>query len=299
MIDLYRRLLKGVKTINMANRLHVDLDNWMTPGQFQALRLELLDGQAASHLPDMHQENSLTWISHSAASFDKAGKAFAEPFRRQCLDPYMRLFSHPDSSAGKGNKTLIVAVSGASQRMMMQLAIFLQNLDASEVDVLFLKYPKKLGFSNGMPGLDADFKGMLERMGEFPFHQYRRVAAMGTSGGALPALLIALRHGFHAVMTVGMTGPDDPRWQSALEGGPVQFCRGLLERQPDHPSAYLVVGEHAKEDIDSAQSWSQIIPQSSVMTISSPILPVGHNALFPLIVAGKFRSVLEDTILTQ
>lgn len=266
----------------------------MTPEKFQALRECVNKDLSDGPLPIPQKELFLKWITQTSAGFERSGKTHAEPFRRSCVDAHMRFFSQ--SNSDHRNKTLIVAVTGAAQRMMMPLPLFLQHLDAANCDILLPKYPKGPGFRHGLPGFDQSFEGMLERLGSLPFSKYHKVVSIGTSGGALPALLLALRYQFHAGMCVGMTGPSDPRWMSAIDGGPSRLVGDLLRVTDQIPKVFLVTGESAVEDVEAASKWSQVLPDSKVLTISNPSHPVWHNALIPLIHNGSFQSFLHHSL---
>jgi pimeloyl-ACP methyl ester carboxylesterase len=290
LIRLYQRLTKHCQTVNQFNRVHIALDNWLTPLKEELLRQQLL-AVAGSEAPSPGRE----WINILHMLYLKSGKARPEPFRRRRINRHLTCYSVDD--AHREEKTLLICFTGAAQRMMMPLPVFLQHLDGQAVDVAMLHYPRGKGFREGLEGMGCDFVSTIERLGDLlPFGQYRRVVAMGVSGGGMPAILTALKHSFDAVLAVGTCHPDDARWHETLQRPVGELVTDLAAGKSRLPEIFLVYGADMPADRAAADALTAQIPARH-MAIALPDAKVGHLALVPLMMGGKIRSLLEGTIL--
>lgn len=288
MIGPYLRLRRRCQTVNQLNRLHIALENRLLPLQLQSLHKVL-----QSVGPD-----ALGWTERLLAMARRSGKARPEPYERACLRPSLTLYR----SAGEagGARMLLICWTGAARRMMMPLPVFLQHLDAATVDVLLLRYPLGEGYRRGVPDLGPDIASTIDRVAQHVVPgRYARVAAMGVSGGGLPALLTGLRLGLDTVLAVGAGHPADPRWTEALG----QEAEALLARWAGQarrlPRITLAHGADSPADTAAARALAELLPAQR-MAVSSDQGPVGHVALAPLLEQGRLRGFLEQALsLTQ
>jgi len=289
MMNLYNRLQLRAVTSNLQNFLHIRLENWLTPIKFEELR-------RSSNL----RANAITkdWLEKLSIMFDMAGKVNAEPYKRTRVCKNVCLYSSLFDDVEKNKKTQILCFSGKSERMMMPLPVFLQHFDAKSTDIFFVRYPRGHCYAKGIPGIANDFESTLNVIGNL-IHtdDYEKKVAIGTSAGALPALLAALKFSYDAVMSVGTGAPSDERWEK--KAGADTFASNFLKDHAKkmHPTAiYLVLGA---DDADDARSANEIASLISIekLVISSSHQRVDHLCLPPLVYTGKFNGLLNRTIL--
>ncbi len=331
MIKLYNRLVRNCKSENMYNRMHIKLENYMTPEQFDKLKS---DFKIYNDIAEINEKSSLKkivnrmfpkfykilvywknkiiyskikidagskinfnqhtqkWINRIDNYFKQTNKNYPEPFIKKRINRYTIHFTSKDQTTKTKDKTLLVCFTGNAQRMMMPLAVFLQSLDSKTTDVIYIKNPKEKGYMSGLPGYDKSFEEMLDRLGSLPFDNYKHVVGMGTSGGAYAILLLSLRYSFDAVMAVGPIGPDDFRLIKELGKNTENFIEDFTNNTHKLPSIYLVYGANDLKDKDNIYKWKKVLKEVNIIKIDD----IGHVALRPLIQNGKFADLLSKTI---
>jgi hypothetical protein len=311
MIALYARAARACRTVNDLNRLHIALENRITPLELDALRrgadppapqwARLVGGAAARVRRSLDRPGRLAapsrppydWVARLHALAAKAA-APPQPFRRERLHGRIARYS---AGGDRSRKTLAVCFAGRAQRLMMPLPVFLQHVDASVVDVAFLRDPAKEGYRAGIGRGTRSLDDLLERLpSRLSFDAYARVVTIGTSGGGLPAVLAAVQLGLPAALAAGPNGPDDPRWQSYRGVG----VRRVLEesataRGDRRPAITLVVGAGAPKDQAAAQTLARIIP-ARIIVVDGVRTAAGHNALLPLVERGELASLLRSSV---
>jgi hypothetical protein len=184
-----------------------------------------------------------------------------------------------------------------SQRMMTPLAIFLQNVDAKENDVALVTYPKDKGFRNGLEGTANSFEEMIDKIRDlFTSQGYKRIVAVGVSGGGIPAILCAIRAGWQSVLAFGAGSPSDKRWLDALGFDLPILFKSYYKQVFNSIPLYLVYGADSKIDSEAAKSIQKLLP-ANVIKIGSKSEKVGHVVLHPLLMSGKLASFLKKTVL--
>lgn len=191
MIKLYERLMKGCQSVNMLNRVHIRLGDWMMPQQY----VELRDALKTYSGPD---KNIINWLQDFEQYFNKSDKPHPENFMKRRIDLHTVLYTSVDQTVPTQEKTLLVCMTGGMQRMMMPLAVFLQHLDARTTDVIYITSPKREGYFYGIPRYDQSFEEMLTRLGALPFDRYKRLVGMGSSLGGVSIIMLALKYQFDA-----------------------------------------------------------------------------------------------------
>lgn len=287
-IELYRRLTRNCVTINQLNRVHIALENRMTPLEWSDLAAAIDPRQAAN---DAVRETQMRWLHTMRGMFDKAGKPAPESYRTRRLARHIKWRRGAESA-----RTLGVCFTGQAQRMMSPLPVFLQHFSAATEDVVVVNYPRGRGFRYGLQGIADSFEGLIDALGRLlPMARFDKVVAIGVSGGALPAIVAAQRLGFESVAAFGAGAPDDPRWIEALGFS----LEALLKPAPNRArplSITLVYGAESAIDKDGAARLARIIPINQA-EIFIPGKPVGHNALYPLLMTRQLRPFLEDVLL--
>lgn len=303
MIKLYKRLTHHCKTINQINRVHIALENWMTPIQWQTLQEEIFVDPDYSFLkanfePESLDDFSLTqrkWFATMKRNFQLGLSKEAQSFRRLRLRRYLALYGIP--SLPKADKTLIVCFTGMSQRMMTPLASFLQNIDAKENDVALVTYPKDKGFRNGLEGTAKSFEEMIDKIKDlFASQGYKRVVAIGVSGGGIPAILCAIRAGWQSALAFGAGSPSDKRWLDALGFDLSILFKKYCKKAFNSIPLYLVYGADSKIDYEAAKSIQKLLP-ANLIKVGSKSEKVGHVVLNPLLMSGQLASFLKKTVL--
>jgi hypothetical protein len=123
-------------------------------------------------------------------------------YERNDLGEDVALYSDP--TAETEEKSLVVAFTGRSFRLMTCWTLFLQMLPSSRFDVLILADRSNDHFFNGIQGYADDFLSLIQNIRrDAPFERYRKVYGFGTSTGGLPALRFGLLTGAHRAISIG------------------------------------------------------------------------------------------------
>ncbi|MBI1284835.1 MAG: hypothetical protein GC183_10920 [Thiobacillus sp.] len=302
MIDFYNRLVRGCKTHNQFNKLHIDLENRMTPLELEALRSELSPARHTwetlfrgrqSTDPSPAQE---LWVQNLHRLAAKIGKPCPEPFLRHRLRRRVTLFS---AGGNRSGKTLAICFSGRAQRMMMPLPVFLQNIASTQVDVAFMHDPTRNSYRLGIGGVADSLEASIDKLRDIlRIEDYRSVVSIGTSGGGVPAVMCALRLNLDAALSVGGNHPDDPRWITADGTGLREIFRRHVDAAKVKPAVFLAFGTDCAKDKKSAEALASIVP-ARLITISVPNGSVEHNALYPVARNGGLAGLLESTVFNN
>jgi hypothetical protein len=302
MIVFYNRLMRGCKTHNQFNKLHIDLENHMTPLELEALRSELSPARHTwetlfrgrqSTDPSPAQE---LWVQNLHHLVTKSGKPCPEPFVRHRLRRRVTLFTAGGSRSGK---TLAICFSGRAQRMMMPLPVFLQNIDSTQVDVAFVRDPTRNSYRLGIGGVADSLEASIDKLEDIlRIEDYRSVVSNGTSGGGVPAVMCALRLNLDAALWVGGNHPDDPRWNTPGGTGLREILRHYIDTSTRKPAVFLAFGTDCVKDKGSAEAFASVVP-AQLITISVPNGSVEHNSLYPLARSGGLAGLLESTVFNK
>jgi hypothetical protein len=317
MIELYARLTRCCRSENQFNRVHIALENRMTPLEFAGLFTALTGGREltmtgwarhwplrpmlrrlmaarpAAGTPELAgvSDYSRAWMARLHAKFALAGR-LPESFVRQRLRHSVSRF---EGHGRRDCKTLLICFSGNAHRMMMPWPVFLQHIDARHADLVYLRTVKHCGYRSGIRGLADNLPesiDALERLVEC--RTYRKVSVLGTSGGGLPAILAGIRLGAGAVLAAGPNSPEDERWTELAEGrGGAELFRRFAGTQARLPDIHLVYGAFAKKDKESARTIAACLPVKSITKVPE----TGHSVLYPLVERRQFRKLLRRTVL--
>lgn len=328
MIKLYNRLIRNCKSENMHNRIHIELENHMTPEQFFKLKRDFsikssfpvyLENVLSEIFPKLyryfrflkrkslyffHTENNANfkqnkyakaWMQRIDSYMVKIQKNHPESFVKKRVNHHTWYFTSKDQTIKSKDKILLVCFTGARSRMMMPLPVFLQSLDANNTDIIYIRYSHPNGYLYGFRGYDQNFEAMLDRLGSLPFDNYGRVVGLGTSAGSIPSLLLALKYEFDAVMLCGSMGPHDVEWSKALGKEVECFIKDLTRNLKNIPSVYLVYGADSKIDTKNVAQLQPLLPGAKLLKINK----AGHSAFEPLINSGQFVGLLAKTIFSN
>ncbi len=289
MIRLYERLTQHCTTVNQLNRVHIALENRMVPLGLHALIQSAASGEGVWR--DRWSAERQRWIAGLQSIFVRSGIAELQTFRRRCRAPGLVLYA--DNKPHSADKRLLVCFTGIAGRLMIPLPVFLQHVDAKSTDVILLRYPKPEGYRHGMPGIASGFVDLFKTLPRyFPAGPYRQRAALGVSGGAIPAVLLGMSSQFDMVLAFGIGNPDDDRWSSILKGDIVQMIKGLAPERQRFTRVTLV---HGKDDYADRAAVNILAPKLSARTVAigQKDAVVGHACVRPIVMSGQFKSFLE------
>lgn len=332
MIKLYNRMVRNCKSKNMYNRIHIILENHMTPEQFYKLKSDFkvyndiakikerssLKKIVNRIFPEFYKslvylrnkiiysrikidegsktnfnQYTIKWIKRIDGYFKQIKKNYPESFVKKRINRYTIHFTSKDQTIKTKDKTLLVCFTGNAQRMMMPLAVFLQYFDSKTTDVICISRPREQGFTCGLPGYDQNFEGMLDRLGSLPFKDYKLVVGLGVSGGSFATLMLSLKYSFDAAMAVGPVAPDDLRLIEVLGKKTENFIEDFKNNTHKLTSIYLVYGAKDLKGKDNVNKWKEVLEEVNIIKIDN----AGHSALTRLIKDGKFADLLSKTIL--
>jgi hypothetical protein len=292
------------KTINQINRVHIALENWMTPVQWESLYsgLTSLDEYQFLKVNEKRVPTSASdvryaqhdWFFRMNQMYANAKPSqVAQPFLRRSQRQHVILYTCPGDSK---HKTLVVCFTGLAQRMMIPLAPFLQSFNAESTDILMVRYPKGKGFRNGLEGLSDSFEGTIDALQVMLSSKpYARTVAIGVSGGGLPAVLCSLKLAWDAVISLSGNHPNDERWQEALGFSLVDLIKTYQKRLNKKIPIFLAYGWDALPDVAAAEALAEILP-ATLIKINPKGKPVGHISMLPILMSGHLTQFLQNTI---
>jgi len=315
-IALYRRLVSRCTTINQINRVHIALENRLSPLEADVLRhslrpkchllsratmalRRLVLKSAARPFRATQIEQAREWMGQLAALAAPSGKRHPEGFQRRRIRRNVVLYSDGGAPA---DKTLAIAFTGSRQRLMMPVSVFLQHLDARRVEVVLLRDSWRDGYHayrHGIPGVGGSIETLLDALPHLlSFGRYRKVVAVGTSGGGFPAVLAAFRLELDAVVSFGGNGPDDPRWVATDGSTGRQRVVRYRDACAKPPRVFLAFGQDCPQDRERAEALADAIP-SRLCPVGDPTTEVGHTVAYALARQGKLTEFLQSTIFAN
>jgi len=248
---LYRRRASRCRTENQLNRIHIALDNYMTPAEVRHFAA-VLAGEVAD-------SPSRRWIATLAESMPINAVRPVEFERRELL----KGVTHYTANAGSpAEKTLIIGFSGIHHRLMSPTAWLLDCLNPMLYDVIVLRDFSRRGFALGLPGLGKD---LLEMLSDLAKHcdprAYRKAVSLGTSAGGVPAILAAIALELDRGISLC---PSDYRWYAAyvkaLGVDEQSYAAVLASRPHPFPELIIVSGALKKDDLAAAVALHAAVP---------------------------------------
>ncbi len=293
MIRLYERLSRHCPTVNQLNRVHIALENQLLPSGLHSL------AQTTDSAPiwrDRWSVERQRWIAGLCQWSSCSGIAQPQTFRRCCRGRGIVLYA--DDRIPVAEKRLLVCFTGVARRLMIPMPVFLQHVDARSTDVLLLRYPKPDGYRNGMPGIADSFSELFKVLPDFfPAGAYRQRAALGVSGGGIPAVVLGVLAGFDAAMAFGIGHPDDERWREVLESSAATTLNGLRSRHIG-TRIVLVHGKDSEPDFGAATAWAASLP-ARIFSVGQSDAKVGHACMHPFVTAGQLTAFLQRELWAQ
>lgn len=248
---LYRRRVGRCRTENQVNRIHIALENYLTPAEVRHF--------AAAFAGDPPDSPSRQWIEKLAAAMPVNKARPAEFVRRGIVKGATRYTADTGTEA---QKTLLIGLAGHWHRLMLPTPWFLDCLNPALFDVIVLRDYARLSFATGIPGLGGDFVAALTRLKEqVDPRAYRNAIALGTSGGGVCAVMAAIALGLQRGISV--SGEHFQTMAARLRGqglSDAPFAALLASRPHPFPELILAYGEASRPDEMAAVALQQLVP---------------------------------------
>src|SRR5690606_34769157 len=114
---------------------------------------------------------------------------------RTRVSEHVFLFS--SSTPATEDKTLVIGFASNAMRLTAPTYQILCALDPRRHSLLLLRDPARLHFEQGLPGIGASIEKVADWLKQAPqVCAFRNIALLGTSAGAVPALITSLRNGW-------------------------------------------------------------------------------------------------------
>ena len=248
---LYRRRISRCRTENQLNRMHIALENYMTPAEVRYF--------AGALAGDAADSPSRRWIARLGGSMP-INKVRPIEFERRGIFKGVTRYTADGGSASQ--KTLIIGFAGQFHRLMSPMPWLLDCLNPALYDVIVLRDFSRLAFAKGIPGLGGDFFEALSNLRRHVDPRtYRNVMSLGTSGGGIPAVLAAILLKLNRGLSIS---PQDFHRVAAklkahgLSDGP--YAALLASRPRPFPELVLVCGADHRKDAADASALHKLVP---------------------------------------
>jgi hypothetical protein len=261
--------LKAATTAAAARHALHRLEDELTP-------LELSD-----LLPALKDLSGLAKVAgESSIVFRELQRADPQPYLRRAIAADVALFSTTEPPPAE--KSLIIALCGRSNRLMLPLSLFLQFVPASQFDVVILADRKKDDYFAGIEGYATDMWSLVQRtLADAGARQYRRLYCYGTSGGGFPALRFGLLAGAYRSISIGGTFSWQihrlERGKSMLAFDPLCHCNAKPQRH-----VVCVHASEARHDNKAATRLQRVMKISRIPVVGTAV----HNIIYMIYRAG-------------
>ena len=250
-LRLYRRRSARCRTENQWNRLHIAIENYLTP--LEVRRFE------AAFASEQRDSPGRAWMARITAmlprrrvrdvEFERAGS-------RREVSMYTAKTSHP------ARKTLIVAFAGHFNRLMAPMPVLLDCLNPAAYDVLVLRDFGRRFFATGVVGLGRDLTAAMSSLKtRYDPASYRSAIALGTSSGGLAALLAAIALGLERGVSLGAMDVATTGARLRERGlSDAAFADLLAARPRPFPDLVLAFGAGFEADAAAARALHERLP---------------------------------------
>lgn len=283
MLDFVIGELSRCRTANEVRRVQVMLANELAPIEVAALAAAMRTGHAGAY------GSTERFLSGLESMLGLATQR-PQPHVRQVVAPGVLRYAAPGTENEKARRTLVVAFTGAAFRLMLPIAVVLQNLDADRHDLLLLFDRARTQFLGGVPGVADDLPALvaaLDRLADFG--RYRRLVFLGTSAGGLPALYAAIEARAARGVSVGGSVPDDIPQRVQTRDTDLAPLRAALARSRGGTTELVCVcGERHARDRGNAY-WYAANAGAAVVEVPGY---ADHNVLQGVFEAGNLRAFL-------
>jgi acyl-CoA synthetase (AMP-forming)/AMP-acid ligase II/acyl carrier protein len=210
-----------------------------------------------------------------------------ELWKRERLAEHAFLFASSDTLSVKS--LLVVGFASRAMRLTAPTYHILSAMDPRKHALLLIRDPWQSHFERGIPGMGDSIEKVSDWLGDCAeIRAYSEVVALGTSAGAVPALIAALRNKWARVLLCGADAPT---------GHPLSE-KALLDAQgnkmDDCPSIVIAYSAKNRRDERGAQELIQIMPKARVVPDDRF---KQHALLHELQVRGELKAFLEKHLL--
>jgi len=248
---IYRRRIDRCHTVNQLNRVHIAVENYMTPTEVHHFSAAL--GRDVADSP------SHRWIAHIVAAMP-VNKPRELEFERRSLCKGATWYTANAGSTDQ--KTLIICFSGHFHRPMVPIPWLLDCLNPAVYDVVVLRDFARLYYASGIPGLGTDFFATLSNLrAQIDPGAYRNAMSLGTSGGGLLALLAAIQ--LRLPRGISVSAQDMQKVTAKLNELGVSaapYAALLASRPSPFPELILVCGGNNTTDLLAASALQAFVP---------------------------------------
>jgi hypothetical protein len=261
-LRLYHKRIARCRTPNQVNRIHIALDNYMTPAEARYFRAAL--GAEPAESPGRE------WISRLA---DAMPTNIVRPIEFERRGLLKGVTHYTAAGTSPDRKTLLIAFTGAFHRLMLPTPWLLDCLNPVLYDVVLLRDFSRVAYAAGIPGLGGDFATALANLRSLVDPRaYRSAISIGTSAGGLPAILAAIHLRLNKAIAIGpqplgrvaallqKNGLSDEPYSTLLASRPQPF-----------PEVLLVCAAENPDDVAAAASLQQRVPARLIKVRNCPV----------------------------
>ncbi|MBP8139159.1 MAG: hypothetical protein KAX82_00200 [Burkholderiales bacterium] len=283
MLDWYAGEIVRCQTANLINQLHIMLENTLAPVELCALIDEWRERGTTLPPPAAH------WLG-SVDTLLRGGGQPAQPYERRMINKSAAVFAAPGTEAERSGRTVVVAFTGTAHRLMMPIALFLQQCPADRYEFLILRDFRRSRYLRGIEGLGSDFPETLERIRTLiPAPNDGRVVSLGISAGGLAAIWAAIELGLPRAVSVCGVTPDEIGGRVQTQGMSAPGFDEAIRRNAGRlPEVLLVAGEQNDRDNRRALSMAGRLRATLIGVPNCAI----HNVLHALWSRGELRPFL-------
>mgnify|MGYP000270931119 FL=1 len=284
-VRLYRRGLRLSRTANQLNKLHISLENRLTPPELEEIRTWAR--QPSPTGAELHPDTK-AWLERLDALDAQSPREAPAPFRACRVAPGIR---HCVGPGERWDKSLLLCFTTRASRMMMPLPVFLQYIDPLRFDLLIIADGHRTSFEGGAPHLGTTLDEVINTVGELAvLRDYASLRTLGCSGGGYPAIVAAQQLGAELGVSVGGRfehGQRLARWRKVRRTRTGTSGRGT--------TLLLIYGAEKTRD----QKFATAIARASGAT-RMPLQvaddELGHLVLDKLRARGELKALLDATI---
>lgn len=264
-------------------RVQLRAENTLEPAAALALNARIDTLPAESH----------EWVRR-LADMVLRNQPVAEPYRRHDLAENA-CFYEGQGPAG-APRSLVVAFTGAGQRMMLPVAPVLQGLPAARCDVVVLQDPTRAAFLTGVPGYAADLPALAERLErDIPMAGYADRRCIGASSGVPAALAFGAISGAAMALGLGGLSAAAMRLARAPRGLDRRLFRRLLDAASPSPTRMICAfGEGCQRDVIRGSLLAMSITTCRVLAVAGV---ARHGVVADLFLTNTWRRFMIDVLL--
>ena len=157
-------------------------------------------------------------------------------------------------------KTLVVGFSSRAMRLTTPTYHILCGLAPDRFDLLLLRDPGRRHYREGVPGIGGTVAAAADWLGRYARDRgYRRIVALGTSSGGMPAIAAAILQGWDGVLACGADRPSSHPHLLAL----LRDCARRLDGA-EGPSITLAYSARNERDASGAAEIHEILPSAKL-----------------------------------